>query len=277
MTDDDTTQYKIEDETNDTTNYKTEYNGQLSDYFSKIEIKGQPRSHQGNDRHVGEWRQEIQEAINKKIKKLVEKGNFIQPAETDEYNFYIVFRLHDEDKKNPQTQGYKNKGKLSHNPYRDMDIDNLLKISLDSIKETSLLRDDNLIKGIKVFKEPVSNKHAAGLSFQCITTKTFTIESVEQVPGVKLMPDGYWESMMQYITATDLEGNRGTFLDNSWGRIFIAKKNTTKYLDAIPGYNWSTLKKGQQIKGCMVFKRNHLNKEGDASKDFFWLQKWAWW
>ncbi len=257
--------------------YKTCYDGDVSGYFPKIEIKGHPRSKQlSKDPSTPEqieWKEKIVTAINKKLKR---KPHFFQVSKKDKYNLYLVFKLYNGEKEILPKYRKQGDDRKFHNPYENMDIDNLLKIPLDAIKKTSLIEDDRLIKGIKAYIEPVKNENHIGLSFQCITTKTFFIEDVEtKVEGEIFMPE-YWKSKMQYITATDSEGNRGTFIDNSVGRIFIAKNNNQRYPDAIPGYDWSSQKK-REVSGCMVFERKHVNEETGDSKNFFWLQKWAWW
>ncbi len=259
-----------------TDEYETYYDGDVSGYFSKVEILGQPRSKQLSEDPSTpeqiEWKEKIVTAINKELKR---RRYLFRVSKKDKYNLYIVFKLYNGEKEILPKYRKQDDDRKFHNPYENMDIDNLLKIPLDAIKETSLIEDDKLIKGIKAYIEPVNNEKYAGLSFQCITTKTFTIEDVEsKVKGEIFMPK-YWKSKMQYITATDSEGNRGTFIDNSVGRIFIAKNNNKRYPDAIPGYDWNSQKR--EVSGCMVFEREHLNKETGDSKKFFWLQKWAWW
>ncbi|MCH9735728.1 MAG: RusA family crossover junction endodeoxyribonuclease [Actinomycetia bacterium] len=235
--------------------YETLFNnGDCSDHFKKIMVPGPPiTGNKSKTKSSKEWTEKIQHAIKQKFK---------NECIRDECNLYATFHL-------------------EKNRHKKIDLDNLLKLALDAMGEHGIkfIENDNLIRGIKVFKEPVNSTDSEGFSFQFITTKTFTIESVVPIEGEKFMPD-YWKYPMQYITAIDSQGNNCTFIDNQPGLIFIAstedKDSNKRHLDAVPGYDWES-KIELDISGCMVFKRQHLNKETGISKDFFWLQKWAWW
>ncbi len=250
-----------------------EYGEQLS-YVIKLRIEGIPISGRTTDtdscpkllKNVAEWKKSIRDEVEQRC------DNEYFPLAHDNAKFkncnlYATFWLLNKDSK-----------EKGHNPYRDRDLDNLLKPVLDALQEAQLIKNDKYFKCIRAQKEPVSEKEHQGIEIECVTTKTFKIEEVEQVEGKYFMPD-YWNYPMQYITATDINSetnNRYTFIDNMPGLIFIADKE--KYSSAVPGYDWKE-KKGttMEISGCMVFKRYHQNpNKKECPKPFYWLQKWAW-
>ncbi len=280
--------------------YETKYDGQLSYIFRPLTIDGAPLSgrtttinysyssktkqatveEDGNIsinafinkkideiKRLDDWKEKIRRKIKERreeeyVPSVPGKMNFFK-----NYNLHITFFLFDD--KNNETE---------HNRYRDMDLDNLLKPVLDALKESRLIEDDRYFKGIRVQKEPVSDKAHQGIEIECVTTKTFKIIKVTTVKGYDLMP-GYWRHDMQFIEAEDEEGERGLFVDNVPGSFFRGEKNNSNndsatLSDVIPGYKWEN-SIDQEVSGCIILKRKYSRPVHPMDKTFLWLKKWT--